>query len=52
MKSYFTLNIHPALIEAAKIDGASEFYIYRNRHAAFAAHLGDDRPDGRYQLLE
>ncbi|MGI6326395.1 MAG: carbohydrate ABC transporter permease [Saccharofermentanales bacterium] len=29
MKSYFTLNIHPALIEAAKIDGASEFYIYR-----------------------
>ncbi|HAL74938.1 MAG TPA: sugar ABC transporter permease [Clostridiales bacterium] len=29
MKSYFTLNIHPALIEAAKIDGAHEFYIYR-----------------------
>jgi putative aldouronate transport system permease protein len=29
MKSYFVLNIHPALIEAAKIDGAHEFYIYR-----------------------
>lgn len=29
MKSYFTLNIHPALIEAAKIDGAGEFRIYR-----------------------
>ncbi|MGI6333166.1 MAG: carbohydrate ABC transporter permease [Saccharofermentanales bacterium] len=29
MKSYFVLNIHPALIEAAKIDGAREFYIYR-----------------------
>lgn len=29
MKSYFTLNIHPALIEAAKIDGGHEFYIYR-----------------------
>lgn len=29
MKSYFTLNIHPALIEAAKIDGAHEFFIYR-----------------------
>ena len=28
MKSYFTMNIHPALIEAAKIDGAGEFYIY------------------------
>ena len=29
MKSYFTLNIHPAMIEAAKIDGASEGKIYR-----------------------
>jgi putative aldouronate transport system permease protein len=29
MKSYFVMNIHPALIEAAKIDGAHEFYIYR-----------------------
>lgn len=29
MKSYFVLNIHPALIEAAKIDGAHEFFIYR-----------------------
>ena len=29
MKSYFTMNIHPALIEAAKIDGASEGTIYR-----------------------
>lgn len=29
MKSYFTMNIHPALIEAAKIDGAHEFFIYR-----------------------
>ena len=29
MKSFFTLNIHPALIEAAKIDGAHEFFIYR-----------------------
>jgi putative aldouronate transport system permease protein len=28
MKSYFTMNIHPALVEAAKIDGAGEFYIY------------------------
>ena len=28
MKSYFTINIHPALIEAAKIDGAGEFRIY------------------------
>ena len=28
MKSYFSMNIHPALIEAAKIDGAGEFYIY------------------------
>lgn len=29
MKSYFAMNIHPALIEAAKIDGASEGTIYR-----------------------
>jgi putative aldouronate transport system permease protein len=29
MKSYFTMNIHPALIEAAKIDGAHEVLIYR-----------------------
>lgn len=29
MKSYFAMNIHPALIEAAKIDGANEIYIYR-----------------------
>ena len=29
-----TLNIHPALIEAAKIDGASEFISTANRHAA------------------
>jgi putative aldouronate transport system permease protein len=28
MKSYFTMNIHPSLIEAAKIDGAGEFRIY------------------------
>lgn len=28
MKNNFASNIHPALIEAAKIDGASEFYIY------------------------
>ena len=28
-KSNFRVNIHPALIEAAKIDGANEFYIYR-----------------------
>lgn len=28
-KNSFGSNIHPALIEAAKIDGASEFYIYR-----------------------
>jgi putative aldouronate transport system permease protein len=28
MRSYFTINIHPALIEAAKVDGASEFRIY------------------------
>lgn len=28
MKSYFASNIHPALIEAAKIDGAGEFTIY------------------------
>ncbi|MGI6326110.1 MAG: carbohydrate ABC transporter permease [Saccharofermentanales bacterium] len=28
-KSNFATNIHPALIEAAKIDGANEFYIYR-----------------------
>ena len=28
MKSYFSINIHPALIEAAKIDGAGEFKIY------------------------
>jgi putative aldouronate transport system permease protein len=28
MRSYFTINIHPALIEAAKADGASEFRIY------------------------
>lgn len=28
-KNNFSINIHPALIEAAKIDGASEFYIYR-----------------------
>ena len=28
-KNSFSSNIHPALIEAAKIDGASEFYIYR-----------------------
>lgn len=28
MKNYFTQNIHPALIEAAKIDGASEMKIY------------------------
>lgn len=30
MKSYFSINIHPALIEAAKIDGAGEFSIYFN----------------------
>jgi putative aldouronate transport system permease protein len=28
MKSYFFMNIHPSLIEAAKIDGAGEFRIY------------------------
>jgi putative aldouronate transport system permease protein len=28
-KNNFSTNIHPALIEAAKIDGAGEFYIYR-----------------------
>jgi putative aldouronate transport system permease protein len=28
MKSYFSMNIHPSLIEAAKIDGAGEFRIY------------------------
>jgi putative aldouronate transport system permease protein len=28
MKSYFSYNIHPSLIEAAKIDGAGEFAIY------------------------
>ena len=28
-KNNFASNIHPALIEAAKIDGASEFFIYR-----------------------
>jgi putative aldouronate transport system permease protein len=28
-KTNFKYNIHPALIEAAKIDGAGEFYIYR-----------------------
>jgi putative aldouronate transport system permease protein len=28
MKSYFSMNIHPSLIEAAKIDGAGEFKIY------------------------
>ncbi len=28
MKSYFVLNIHPALIEAAKMDGGGEFYIF------------------------
>ncbi len=28
-KNNFTNNIHPALIEAAKIDGAGEFFIYR-----------------------
>jgi len=27
-KNNFSTNIHPALIEAAKIDGAGEFYIY------------------------
>jgi putative aldouronate transport system permease protein len=28
MRSYFSMNIHPSLIEAAKIDGAGEFRIY------------------------
>jgi putative aldouronate transport system permease protein len=28
MKSYFSMNVHPSLIEAAKIDGAGEFRIY------------------------
>jgi putative aldouronate transport system permease protein len=28
MKSYFSMNIHPSLVEAAKIDGAGEFQIY------------------------
>lgn len=28
-KSNFRSNIHPALLEAARIDGAGEFYIYR-----------------------
>lgn len=28
-KNNFSMNIHPALIEAAKIDGAGEFFIYR-----------------------
>jgi putative aldouronate transport system permease protein len=28
MRSYFSINIHPSLIEAAKMDGAGEFYIY------------------------
>lgn len=27
-KNYFASNIHPTIIEAAKIDGASEWYIY------------------------
>ena len=27
-ENYFTQNIHPALIEAAKIDGANELHIY------------------------
>lgn len=30
MRSYFSINIHPSLIEAAKIDGAGEFKIYFN----------------------
>lgn len=30
MKNYFQNNIHPALLEAAKIDGAKEFQIYCN----------------------
>jgi putative aldouronate transport system permease protein len=30
MKSYFSMNIHPAIIESAKIDGAGEFRIYFN----------------------
>ncbi|MDR1503540.1 MAG: carbohydrate ABC transporter permease [Prevotella sp.] len=30
MKSYFSMNIHPSLIESAKIDGAGEFKIYFN----------------------
>ena len=29
MRSNFQSNIHPSLIEAAKIDGAGEFFIYR-----------------------
>jgi len=29
LKNNFQTNIHPALIEAAKIDGAGEFFIYR-----------------------
>jgi putative aldouronate transport system permease protein len=28
MRSYFTINIHPAMIEAAKVDGANELRIY------------------------
>jgi putative aldouronate transport system permease protein len=28
MRSYFQMNIHPALLEAARIDGAGEFRIY------------------------
>jgi putative aldouronate transport system permease protein len=28
MKSYVGMKVHPSLIEAAKIDGAGEFYIY------------------------
>ena len=28
MRSFFTINIHPSLVEAAKIDGAGEFRIY------------------------
>lgn len=28
-KNNFSSNIHPALVEAARLDGAGEFYIYR-----------------------
>lgn len=51
-KNNFASNIHPALVEAAKIDGAGEWYIYFKVVLPVTANPGDCWIDDRFRLLE